>query len=409
MATYKAVLGSTFGKKPKKDGTYSIIIRITEKRKHKYFTISYSVKEKDWNPSPREGENRIKAYVRKSHPSHKKINHYIHNEIEKMRDKVNNEPVKSPSRIKAAIRGDTDEKSFLHFYRKRLESFRADPATYRKWKRYNSVYNNLTAFLKGKDLLFDELNYDLVDRYRSFRISQGVDVTTDFKKLSAILNEASRRELFDRRNVFIYQARNAPKKKKLKEALTDEELNRIKTLELPVKSLIWHVRNFFMLNFYFHGIRVGDSLLLKQRQIQDGRVYYDMGKNGKFASFKIPHEAYQFLKHYLNNKLDHDAFVFPFLSDEIDYSDEVFLKKQLEAKTALINKYLKKIANKTEINKNLTTHVARHTFASIARNKIEDISKIQKFLRHSSLRETQIYLGELTDKSLDESTDEIFG
>jgi site-specific recombinase XerD len=134
-----------------------------------------------------------------------------------------------------------------------------------------------------------------------------------------------------------------------------------------------------------------------------------MGKNGKFASFKIPQEAYQFLNHYLSDEQGPDAFVFPFLSNELDYTDEVFLKKQLEAKTALINKYLKKIAKKTEIDKNLTTHVARHTFASIARDKIEDISKIQKFLRHSSLRETQIYLGELTDKSLDESTDEIFG
>ncbi len=326
-----------------------------------------------------------------------------------MRDKLQGLEVKTPRKIKETIKGNTDNKSFLSFFKKRLETFQADPATFRKWKRYNTVYNNLNAFLNGSDLQFKELTYDLVDSYRNYRIKQGVDVTTDFKKLSAILNEAIRRDLYNGRNVFIYQARNAPKKKKMKEALTEEELERIKQLDLMPGSLIWHVRNFFVLNFYFHGIRVGDSLLLKRRQILEGRIYYEMNKTGKWASFKIPQDAYQFLNYYLHDEAGPDAFIFPFLDNDEDYTDEVYLKKQLESKTALVNRYLKMVAQKAEVSKNLTTHVARHTFASIARDKIEDISKIQKFLRHSSLRETQVYLSELTDKSLDESTDEIFG
>ncbi len=409
MATFKALLNNTFNKKPKADGTYSVIIRVTENRKHKYFGLSHSVKESQWNSNPRVGNDGIPQYVRKSHPSHKTINKAIYEKIEEMRAQINSLSVKTPERIKEAIKSDSEENSFLEFFENRLEVFKADLNCYRKWKRYNSVLNNLKKFLNGKGLSFEELDHDFVDAYRKHRTQQGKDVSTDFKKLSAILNEAIRRDKYKKLNLFTAEGRTRGKKKRRKQALTILEFARIKQLELPENSLIWHVRNFFVLNFYFHGSRVGDALQLKQGQIQEGRLLYDMSKNEKSTSFKIPEAAYKFLDYYTDKDAKPDYFLFPFLSNDVAYSNKEFLDKKLEAKTALINKYLKKVAKKAEIDKTITSHVARHTFASTARDKIKDISKIQVFMRHSSIKETQIYLSDLTDKSLDESTDEIFG
>ena len=66
---------------------------------------------------------------------------------------------------------------------------------------------------------------------------------------------------------------------------------------------------------------------------------------------------------------------------------QCFFITRLDPKTALINKYLKNIATKAEITKNITTHTARHSFADIARQKTDNIYNLSKTLGHSSLKD----------------------
>lgn len=56
-----------------------------------------------------------------------------------------------------------------------------------------------------------------------------------------------------------------------------------------------------------------------------------------------------------------------------------------------MNAYLKEIADLAKIKKNLTTHVARHTFASMSLCNNESIEVISKMLGHSDIKTTQIY------------------
>ena len=55
------------------------------------------------------------------------------------------------------------------------------------------------------------------------------------------------------------------------------------------------------------------------------------------------------------------------------------------------NSYLKEIADFCGIKKNLTTHAARHTFATLLLEEDVDIKYIQNLLGHSSITTTQIY------------------
>jgi len=52
---------------------------------------------------------------------------------------------------------------------------------------------------------------------------------------------------------------------------------------------------------------------------------------------------------------------------------------------------VKKLAKKAGINRNITPHVFRHTFATLLLEKDVDIKYIQVFLGHSSILTTQIY------------------
>lgn len=56
-----------------------------------------------------------------------------------------------------------------------------------------------------------------------------------------------------------------------------------------------------------------------------------------------------------------------------------------------MNAYLKEIADLARIEKHLTTHLARHTFASLSLSNHVPIESISKMLGHADIRTTQIY------------------
>lgn len=67
-----------------------------------------------------------------------------------------------------------------------------------------------------------------------------------------------------------------------------------------------------------------------------------------------------------------------------------------------INEYLKTIADNCEINKKLTFHVARHTFATtITLGNNVSIESVSKMLGHKSIRTTQHY-AKILDKKVSE-------
>jgi len=69
----------------------------------------------------------------------------------------------------------------------------------------------------------------------------------------------------------------------------------------------------------------------------------------------------------------------------------------------LVNKYLRIVAAKAKIDKKVTTHIARHTFASIAIKKTNgNINFVQNALKHSNSQITQAYLESLDDDSMDD-------
>ena len=72
-----------------------------------------------------------------------------------------------------------------------------------------------------------------------------------------------------------------------------------------------------------------------------------------------------------------------------------------------INSYLKVIADLVGIDKKLTFHVARHTFATtIALANDIPIEAVGKMLGHASLRSTQIY-AKITNEHLARFSDHL--
>ena len=63
------------------------------------------------------------------------------------------------------------------------------------------------------------------------------------------------------------------------------------------------------------------------------------------------------------------------------------------------NKQLKEIAKKCHISKNISSHVARHTFATLTLTQGVSLESVSKMLGHTSISTTQIY-ARITDKKV---------
>ena len=74
--------------------------------------------------------------------------------------------------------------------------------------------------------------------------------------------------------------------------------------------------------------------------------------------------------------------------------------------TKVLNKFLKRIAKECEIEKNLSNHIARHTFGNIAGDKIHPLM-LQKLYRHSDLKTTLNYQANFIHKEADDALESV--
>ena len=131
------------------------------------------------------------------------------------------------------------------------------------------------------------------------------------------------------------------------------------------------------------GLRFSDIKRITADNIEetaDGvRLKIETKKTKKYISFVLSPESTEILKSRLT-----DGIIF-------DLPTEVYT-----------NKLLKRLSEKTCINKHLTFHSARHTFATLLLTKGADLYTVSTLLGHSNISTTQVY-AKIVDKKKDET------
>lgn len=170
--------------------------------------------------------------------------------------------------------------------------------------------------------------------------------------------------------------------------LNDEEINRI--LETPqyyCKNKLKLARDEAILWFlYGTGLRVSELTALKTSQIQsDSNQFYVIGKWSKMRSIFMTKIAEEKLLKYLDLRTDNgdgDGALF------ISLAPNSFWNK---LSRNAIEELVKKYANLAWIEKKVTPHTLRHSFATALLKKWADLRAVQALLGHSSITTTQIY------------------
>lgn len=440
MASIKVVLRKNM---IKKNGTIPLALRISENYKTNYHWLGHYIFENDW-------DKKLER-VKKSHPNYKKLNYSLIKKISEAQDLYfHSEDDLTPRQIKNKLKGPGGSHSFFAVAAERVKQ-KYDKGTFGVAKSELSILYNLEEFLNSNTSKKKEEVQKAIKERRRVRVSKTrkgeysfEDAISYFKKNTRLefreINESflnkykifcstymrhktrtiTNQLIFIRTlfNVAIKEGIVSPKyypfageKEKIrigsgnKIGLTSEEVTRIENLRAESHSSIWHTRNVWLVSFYFAGIRISDVVALKWTDIKNGRLYYVMNKNEKPLSFKVPDKAKTILDLYLEDKTENNGYIFPFLKDS-DPQDSKSIFTKMRNATKVLNKFLKRIAEDCEIDKNLSNHIARHTFGNIAGDKIHPLM-LQKLYRHSDLKTTLNYQANFIHKDADDALDQV--
>lgn len=231
--------------------------------------------------------------------------------------------------------------------------------------------------------------------------------------LRAIYNKARRIGLVAKgENPFEGVSFRMDKTRKL--AISSETLKRVAVADFGERSWLAVTRDLFMFSFYARGMSFVDMAYLKQEAVQGGFLYYTRRKTGQVFSVRITESLQQIIERYS----DCTPWLLPVMKRcaverdyssllvdlEADVADHDLYKRYKEA-LASYWYYLGVISDELATEKRLTFNVARHSWASLARNRGISVAVISSGLGHTSEKTTSIYLDELDAREVDRAND----
>ena len=287
---------------------------------------------------------------------------------------------------------------------------------YRTMLHYKATLNSFKRYRDNKDIVLREIDAEVMRSYEAYlHHTAGVCKNTSsfyLRILRSTYNKAVAKGLTPQQHPFsdVYTG-IAPTRKR---AIPAESVSRIKHLE-SVKDLTPKeemARDTFLMSFYLRGISFIDLAHLRKSDLKDGYLHYTRSKTGQRLTIRWEKEMQEVLEKYQAQTAS-SPYLFPFLVDAGNKSHgKTIDKKQEEVRQyhnaeSRISYHLRKLGAKIGIKGKLTLYVARHSWATAARDNNISISVISESLGHHSETTTQIYLRSIKSSEVDDANAKI--
>jgi integrase/recombinase XerD len=363
----------------------NIYARITVNGKKVNISIKHKVDVKSWDPKGQKmrGNNAIA----------KEINLYLDEVksgiIQCYRDLKTENRILTAELIKARYLGEDK----MHYSLRDIFSYHNDTMEHtlkaNTMGHYKTTQKHILTYLnkkyKASDIPLENLDYMFVVGFEGFlrsyqsRASQGIignnAAMKHIQRLRKMITLAYNMEWIDRDPFVQYK----PKlEKKQRAFLTETELQRVEELPCPIERLSI-VRDLFIFSCYT-GMSYVDIVKLKRDNILlgiDSNPWIMTERMKTKVPIKIP--LLPVVEALIKKYNDHPRTKFsdglmPYISNQ------------------KLNSYLKELADVCGISKNLTFHMARHTFATtVTLSNGVPIETVSKMLGHTKIVTTQIY------------------
>lgn len=291
------------------------------------------------------------------------------------------------------LRSDND--SFLLFTRNLIVQLK-QIGKIRTAETYTCALNSFIRFQGETDLLWEAVDSNLMIEYEVYLKAEGVCPNTSsyyMRSLRAIYNRAVEKELTIQRYPFKHVYTGIDKT--VKRAVPVTVIRQIRNLNLEHNPMLDYARDIFMFSFYTRGMSFVDMAYLKKKDLHNGILSYRRQKTNQQLFIKWEKPMQEIIDKYDTTGT---PYLLPIIKDV--GKDE---RRQYKNASHLVNCKLKKIGAQLGLTIPLTTYVARHGWASIAKSKNIPISTISEAMGHDSENTTRIYLASLNTSVIDKA------
>lgn len=370
--------------KQKTDGTMPIMCRITIDGQASRFNTKASISPELWNAKAAKAVGKSKEVV-EINSLLDAINasiYKIYYDLQTRENNVTSERVKNCF-LGIGIKSQTVLELFKQ-HNSDIEKLVGISRTKATLQKYEIAYKRMADFIKEyynlSDISLKDVNHQFLRNFEIYLTTScncGPNTTAKFlQRFRTII-------ILAKNNGWIVKDPFANYKIRFQKVdrgfLTEDQIKKLMNKAFNLKRLE-QVRDVFVFSCYT-GLAYIDVKNLRQANIRksfDGKLWI-MGKREKTGvNFNIPllDIAKEILDKYAGTLPDEK--VLPVLSNQ------------------KMNAYLKEIGTICEIEKELTYHLARHTFATLTLSKGVSIESVSKMLGHSNIKTTQIY-AKITD------------
>ncbi|MBQ0733899.1 tyrosine-type recombinase/integrase [Aquimarina celericrescens] len=414
----------------KKSDTFPLVQRVSHQRKRKDIKTPYIVSPNLWNEKGRKFKSSFPNSVRANAflTDRMKAADDVLLECESFLKSMSVEQLASLIEDKIEeYANDKIDKKVKHKINNitRLQEYgKIVTKRYREAKRFGmadaieDAIRMVVTFNGGEDPLITEIDETFLENLEAYYLNKGNSLNglgvrlRSIRRVFNLVIKDGNTELKQEHYPFGKNGYSIKQQHTKKRAVGLDVIEKIKELDYPEGSSLWHHKNYFLFNFYMRGMNFMDIAYLKVGAIKKGRLQYKRrktkrGNNVREFDILIPNEINKMLKFYTAEKSKEDL-VFPILQDVIHTESEERIHELYSSRLRNHNRRLKTISKELELDTKLTTYVARHTFATAGIRKGVSKAQVGDMLGHTNYYTTEAYFADFENAVLDEAADKIF-
>ena len=300
----------------------------------------------------------------------------------------------------------------LFVFMSQLISLLMKNGQHRTMQHYKATQGSFRRFRAGKDITLKDIDTEEIQSYEAYlrNVAKVCSNTSSFylRILRATYNKAVEKGLAAQqrpfRNVYTGIAKTR------KRAVPTEVISQLRHLESTVRLTPRQemARDAFLMSFYLRGMSFIDLAHLRKSDLRDGYLHYVRSKTGQRLSIRWERQMQEIVDKY-RSQTQSSPYLLPFLTGgrcedrnkAMDNEQEDSrLYHNAEARMAY---HLKGLGAKIGITGKLTLYVARHSWATAARDHHVSLSVISEALGHNSETTTQIYLRSIQTSEIDDA------
>ena len=297
-------------------------------------------------------------------------------------------------------------KTVKQFYQELIEQYKANDKCGNRLI-YKSSYNSINVFTNGNlEIPFSAIDVAWLNKYEKWLRSKGNKETTMslmFRTLRSAYNKAieskcARKSDYPFNDYRISKFDVSTEKR----AIAKADVLKFSTDVRPIgkQQYVQLSKDIFIFSYLCGGINFTDiANLTKDNIIEGKRLHYIRQKTGKLIKLGLSEEALQIIRRYA---VESKGYLFPILNAQL-HKTPLQKQNRIHKMLGKVNKNLKLLAAQFGVEANLTTYVARHSFASVLKKSGVNIALISEALGHSDLATTQIYLDSFDNEQVDDA------